>query len=107
MTMFGYNVLGFGAFSASGPYDVDVLVVAGGASGGGYQAGGGGAGGLRDINIALLPRGTDFTVTVGGGGSGYDSSQSPTTYRGNNGSDSVFSGTGITTITSSGGGGGG
>ena len=99
MTMFGYNVLGFGAFSASGPYAVDVLVVAGGGGGGRQKGGGGGAGGLRDIAIAALPRKTDFTVTVGAGGSGNSTSQA--------GSNSEFSGTGIDTITAAGGGGGG
>lgn len=89
---------------------VDYLVVAGGAGGGGtsaYNVGGaGGAGGLRStvtgtggggsletaLNCALS---TNFTVTVGAGGSYGGSGGS----HGSNGSNSVFS-----TITSTGGG---
>ncbi len=86
---------------------VDYLVVAGGGAGGSYIAGGGGAGGLRTsygntsgggspaessltLNVA-----TNYTITIGAGGS----TASP---YGNNGDDSIFA-----TITSTGGGGGG
>ena len=33
-TMFGYNVLGFGAGGAKGPYNIDFLVVGAGGGGG-------------------------------------------------------------------------
>jgi hypothetical protein len=99
------------------PYSVDFLVIAGGASGGaGYQAGGGGAGGYRnsystetsggggssEASLTFNP-GTVYTITVGAGGA----SQTTNDTRGNSGSNSSISGTGISTITSSGGGGGG
>jgi len=88
---------------------VDYLIVAGGGSGGAQNAGGGGAGGLRTSygstsgggasaeSTLSLDQSTNYTVTVGAGGT------SPTGFaRGINGSNSVFS-----TITSTGGGGGG
>ena len=83
----------------------------GGASGfGGIGGGGGGAGGIRssygniagtpswanDTTLSLVP-GTNYTVTVGGGGVGATSGEGTI---GTNGSDSVFN-----TITSIGGGG--
>jgi hypothetical protein len=99
-------------------YDVDFLVIAGGGSGGGYGGwgGGGGAGGYRnsynsetsggggssETSLALTP-GTTYTITVGAGGTGVNS----TTVQGNDGNDSSISGSDITTITSNGGGGGG
>jgi hypothetical protein len=61
--------------------------------------GGGGAGGLL-TNTATLSPTTTYTVTVGAGGAA-------TAGFGNNGSNSVLSGTGLTTVTSVGGGGGG
>jgi len=76
-------------------FSLDYLVVAGGGAGGTGQSatnggtGGGGAGGLRTGNLSVSP-GTNYTVTVGAGGSN------------TNGSDSVFS-----SITSQGGGLGG
>ena len=91
------------------PLTVDYLVVAGGGSGGAQNAGGGGAGGLRTSygstsgggasaeSSLSLSISTDYTVSVGAGGT------SPTgDDRGLNGENSVFS-----TITSAGGGGGG
>jgi len=93
---------------------VNYLVVAGGGSGGGgYNSGGGGAGGLRSTqnntggggsleSTISLTTGIVYTVTVGAG-----APQSPTSLDGTRGSNSVISGTGITTITSIGGGGGG
>ena len=102
---------------------VDFLVIAGGGGGGagenlsGYRAGGGGgAGGYRasynsetsggggssETALGLLP-GTVCTITVGSGGAGAASPQN----NGSTGSDSLISGTGITTITSAGGGYGG
>lgn len=95
-------------------FNVDYLVIAGGGAGGRATAGGigapgGGAGGLRtsfgstsgggasaETALALLVA-TNYTVTVGAGGSGPTSGNTS----GPNGSNSVFS-----TITSIGGGGG-
>jgi hypothetical protein len=88
-------------FFSSNALVVDHLVIAGGGAGGGYVAGGGGAGGYRTsvgtsgggasaesrVTVAV---GTNYTITVGAGGS---------TGSGNN---SVFS-----TVTSTGGGRGG
>jgi hypothetical protein len=102
-------------------YPVDFLVIAGGGGGGltdngGYAAGGGGAGGYRNSYLTetsgggassesslTFNVGTVYTVTVGGGGA---SGTTPAA-NGTSGSNSVISGTGITTITSTGGGGGG
>jgi hypothetical protein len=79
----------------------EYLVVAGGAGGGSTDGGGGaggGAGGYRSSTLNLTTL-TNYTVTVGaGGGAGVY----PSSMRGGNGSNSVFS-----TITSAGGGGGG
>ena len=93
-----------GAGSAAAPVLlVDFLVVAGGGGGGGHKAtagqsgGGGGAGGLRTSYGSTSGGGsanelsqylsinTNYTVTVGAGGSGG-------IYNGSNGSNSVFSG---------------
>jgi hypothetical protein len=85
------------------PYSIDFLVIAGGASGGKNNGGGGGAGGYR-TSTQTVTAGTVITVTVGDGGA---SIINPSTGRGNSGSNSSISGSGLTTITSSGGGGGG
>jgi hypothetical protein len=91
------------------PYSVDFLVIAGGGGGGANHGGGGGAGGYRnsystetsggggssETSLSFI-KGTVYTVTVGGGGASAT-----------NGSNSLISGTGITTITSTGGGTGG
>ena len=86
-------------------YSASYLVVAGGASGGKDQAGGGGAGGLL-TNVGgaaiTLNGGTTYTITVGAGGATLTSAG-----RGNAGSNSVLSGSGISTVTTLGGGGGG
>ena len=92
-----------GTLSPLTPVTASYLVVAGGGSGStaiGYTeaAGGGGAGGLLSGSTTLYS-GATYVVTVGGGGAGSGSYAS-----GNNGSNSVLSGTGITTITSTGGG---
>ena len=97
------------------PYTVDFLVIAGGGSGGSNTAGGGGAGGYRNSYSTETSGGSGsseeslsftsgivYTVTVGAGGASVNGS-----LKGNTGSNSSISGTGITTITSSGGGGGG
>jgi hypothetical protein len=99
---------------AGGTDKVSYMVVAGGGSGGGGCGGGGGAGGFREAKVpsdpytdSPLDAGTglvvsvaDFTITVGGGGTG-NPLGSPST-PGTSGSVSTFS-----TITSAGGGGGG
>jgi hypothetical protein len=98
------------------PYSVDFLIIAGGAAGGGGgsgSGGGGGAGGYRNSYSTetsggggsseatlTFTGGVIYTVTVGAGGTGQEA-------RGNAGSNSSVSGTGITTITSLGGGYGG
>jgi hypothetical protein len=76
---------------------VDYLVVAGGGSGGGDYGGGGGAGGLKTGSLSVSPS-TNYSITVGQGGSGVTGSS----VRGNNGYASTFA-----SISTSGGGGGG
>ena len=97
------------------PASVDYLVVAGGGGGGGHQSatdGGGGAGGLRTsygsnsgggtaAETALqLILATNYTITVGAGGSLGSGTTSPT-----NGENSSIVGSNITDIISLGGGG--
>lgn len=76
------------------------LVIAGGGSGGRSNGGGGGAGGYL-TSTASLGSGVTYTVTVGAGGASASGTQ-----QGNDGSNSVLSGTGLS-VTSIGGGGGG
>ena len=94
-----YTVLTYtadGKFIPKNSFDVEYLVVGGGGSGA-VNNGGGGAGGYRTATgFGVTAQSYSITVGAGGIGSGY------TGYRGNSGSDSVFS-----TITSTGGGGGG
>jgi hypothetical protein len=92
------NVYG-GATPFTQQIPVSYLVVAGGGGGGGNTGGGGGGGGLL-TGTATLNSGTVYTATVGGGGGG-------TTGLGTNGSNSVLSGSGISTQTAIGGGAGG
>lgn len=84
-------------------YDVNTLTIAGGGAGGNRHSGGGGAGGMLTTNSVTLSLGTQYTITVGAGGTGtaYDASA------GNNGVNSTISGSGLSTITAFGGGGGG
>jgi len=86
-------------------YSASYLVVAGGASGGKDQAAGGGAGGLL-TNVGgaaiTLTGGATYTITVGAGGAARTSAN-----KGDQGGNSVISGSGITTVTALGGGGGG
>ena len=95
--------------TTAGPYSVDFLVAAGGGGGGPYIDGGGGAGGLRtsygstsgggasaETDLILSP-GTQYAITIGGGGAG--AILSPTNDNPANGNNSIFS-----TITSIGGG---
>jgi len=81
------------------------LVVAGGGGGGGGLTsttigGAGGAGGLLSSTITLSTLNT-YSITVGAGGNGSLGTAVPTS-----GSNSILSGTGITTVTSIGGGNG-
>lgn len=90
-------------------YSVEYLVIAGGGGGCGTGGGGGGAGGFRtsvsgatsgggstaESTIQLISL-TNYTVTIGGGGTGFTNQS-----RGTNGSASVFG-----SITSTGGGAG-
>lgn len=95
----------------STPLTINYLVVAGGGSGGSNEGGGGGAGGYRtsygsttggggsaETALSLLTA-TNYTLTVGAGGT--VATPAPY-YQGGDGSNSVFA-----TITSTGGGGGG
>ena len=97
-------------FNSGVPFSADYLVIAGGGSGAtsgtrsGNMGGGGGAGG-RLAGTFTLTKGNTYTVTVGAGGANTGPSTSDLT--GNNGSNSVFSGIGITTLTAIGGGAGG
>lgn len=107
------DIKGWTGENISSPFvNVDFLVVAGGGGGGGTTSdgpGGGGAGGLRTSygsssgggqsaeTISTIAMGTNYTVTVGSGGSG-GVGRSP----GADGGDSIFN-----NITSTGGGGGG
>lgn len=77
----------------SSSFVADVLVIGGGGAGG--HLGGGGAGGHRYFTNESLVSATNYTVTVGAGGS------ASTGATGNQGSNSVFS-----TYTAAGGGGG-
>ena len=100
---------------ASIPLTVNYLVVAGGGGGNHANGGGGGAGGLRTSytnssglaghteSALTLNAATNYTVTVGAGGSGVQASGTfGVNYTLNNGNNSVFS-----SITSIGGGAGG
>ena len=69
----------------SGVTEVEYLVVAGGGGGGGDGGGGGGAGGFRTGTGFSVTAGTDYTITVGAGGTG------TTTADPMAGSNSVFS----------------
>jgi hypothetical protein len=91
-----------GTTALASPYSIDFLVVGGG---GGGSFGGGGAGGYR-TSTQSANIGTVVTVTVGDGGAFLTASQFRSV-RGNSGTDSSISGSGLTTITSAGGGGGG
>ena len=94
---------GFGALSSSNKVSVDYLVVAGGGGGGKVSnSGGGGAGGML-TSIATLSTLNTYSVTVGAGGNGATTNNTS----GSQGSNSVISGTGLSTITATGGGYGG
>jgi hypothetical protein len=91
-----------GTLSPITPVTASYLVVAGGGGGGFNLGGGGGAGGYQTSSTTLYS-GATYVVTVGAGGNGATVSGAA----GSNGSNSILSGTGITTVTSTGGGGGG
>ena len=81
-----------GTLSPLTPVTASYLVVAGGGGCNNDSSGGGGAGGLLTSSTTLYS-GATYIVTVGAGGA-YTT----------NGSDSILSGTGLTTITATGGG---
>jgi hypothetical protein len=80
-------------------YTVEYLVVAGGGGGSYDRGGGGGAGGLLSSSYSNVPEGTIFTATIGGGGTGTQS-----TDVGSNGTNTVLESTGHSTVTAIGGG---
>jgi len=82
-----------------------IYVIGGGGSGGYavYNATGGGAGGCA-VTIADLDSSTTYTITIGAPGAALQGQS--TGVNGNAGGNSVFSGTGISTMTGNGGGGG-
>jgi hypothetical protein len=96
-----YNGTAWVASSTPITYSINYLVVAGGGSGGVDHSGGGGAGGLLS-GTENFSTGQIYTATVGAGAALVNS----TSIDGNNGSNSVLSGSGITTKTSIGGGAG-
>ena len=86
----------------SGVNGLETLVVGGGGGGGTNRGGGGGAGGFASYSIA--PLASSLTISVGAGGSG--AIESPRTYTGMDGGNTVII-SGTTTLTANGGGGGG
>ena len=100
-----------GSLVVSDPISVDILAVGGGggsgrASGNGNFAGAGAGGMLTQTGVALSP-GTTCPITIGGGGSQFESTSSSGNY-GTNGVDTAFTiPTGPTVYTAAGGGGGG
>ena len=90
---------GSATFNVAAGGNVEVLVVGGGGAGGPNGGGGGGGGGVIYTNAFPVVGGSNYTVTVGGGGV-------PKTYQTNwtqsSGTNSVFA-----TLTALGGGGGG
>jgi hypothetical protein len=100
---FYHTFLASGTFTPTSNITADYLVVAGGGGGGrtnfgGYGVGaGGGGGGVKTATSQALTSNNNYTVTVGAGGAGGGGSA------GSNGSSTIFSGTGITTLTATGG----
>jgi len=93
---------GTGSYDNDTTQDHEYLIVGGGGAGAKNHAGSGGAGGLLTATGLSLTGGNAYTVTIGAGGAAVTSASD-----GNYGSDSILSGTGITTLTAGGGGGGG
>ena len=94
-TYWYHTFISSGIFTPAKGLSCDVLVVAGGGSGGQGDGGGGGAGGYQIVSQGVTT--TNYSVTIGAGGS------APASFRGNSGSNSSFA----SLITSTGGGGGG
>ena len=92
-----------GSYIIASTTNHEYLIVGAGASGGGYHSGGGGAGGVLTATGLSLTGGNTYTTTVGAGGAAIIASNTI----GNDGGDSILSGTGITTLTAGGGGAGG
>jgi hypothetical protein len=95
----GYTIHTFnssGTFRANRPLDVEYIVVGGGGGGGGNASGGGGAGGFIAGSLKIQPE--SYLISVGSGGVGGTTSESP----GVDGSNSF-----VFEVTSFGGGGGG
>jgi hypothetical protein len=90
-----------GTFIPKQAITADVLVLAGGGAGSVNIGGGGGAGGLFVGTSNSLSSGVTYTCTVGAGGA---KATYPT--RGAKGTNTTFSGSGLTTITATGGGAG-
>ena len=83
---------------------IEYLIVAGGGAGGAYyNGGGGGAGGLLTQSAVSISTGTTYTITVGAGGAAVSINDT----QGANGTNSLMSGSGFSTVTAVGGGGGG
>ena len=63
----------------TGVTEVEYLIVGGGASGGKGDAGngGGGAGGFRTGTGLAVSAGSDYTITVGGGGASQTTQETP------------------------------
>jgi len=104
---FGSMPFGFWKTSAPSGFTVNFLVQAGGGAGGYYvgsssdaSAGGGGGGGLV-IGTDTISKNTTYSITVGAGGTGYNSSN----FYGNSGGNSVFASAGAS-FTAYGGAGG-
>ncbi|MCX6513349.1 MAG: Ig-like domain-containing protein, partial [Actinobacteria bacterium] len=74
---------------------IDLLVVGGGGGGGGRHRGGGGGGGYADITGYAVSPGTNYSVTVGTGGSGSPAGSGGDGTVGNS-SSFLLSGNGIT-----------
>jgi hypothetical protein len=91
-----------GSYVISATSNHEYLIVGGGGSGGEENAGGGGGGGVLTATGLSLTGGNTYTTTVGAGGAAVASNAN-----GNVGSDSILSGTGISTLTAGGGGYGG
>ncbi len=110
-----YNGTEWRRIASFNPYEINYLMLAGGGGGSatnGDSAGGGGAGGAltsytsnRDADISPLSSltfsvGTTYTITIGAGGAGAPTGDND----GAAGTNSVLSGSDITTLTSIGGG---
>jgi len=83
------------AVARKAPILMKFLVVGGGGGAGGNSAGGGGAGGFRTGSGLVVTSGATYNIVIGAGGNANGN---------NNGVDTTFAGSGITTITAVGGG---